>query len=135
MNNFQLKTLKVKNDFAQVQGAYLADLQQALYIEAETVMTAAKRDYVPVVTGALRNSGTVLRPVVKGDNVEVTLGFGGDSAPYAAIVHEYPKSFGQGKNKYLSQPLAVSAKGMANRIAKYISKSVARRNRGGDVAS
>lgn len=119
--------MTVRNNIAQIQGAYLADLKQALYLEAEIVMTSAKRDYVPVVSGALRNSGTVLAPVVKGDSIEVELGFGGPAAPYAAIVHEYPKSYGQGKNKYLTQPLAVSAKGLTSRIAKHIQRAVNRR--------
>lgn len=129
MSQFFLKTTNVKNNFAQIQGAYLSDLEQALYLEAELIMTTSKRDYVPVKSGALRNSGTVLKPVVKGEKIEVTLGYGGSSAPYAAVVHEYPKSFGQGKNKYLSQPLNISAKGMANRIAKHIRKAVNRRGR------
>lgn len=129
MNEFLLKTTNVKNNFAQIQGAYLEDLERALYLEAELIMTTSKRDYVPVVTGALRNSGTVLKPVVKADKIEVALGYGGSSAPYAAVVHEYPKSFGQGKNKYLSQPLNISAKGMAGRIATYIRNTVNRRGR------
>lgn len=131
MTDFYLKTVNVKNNFSEIQGAILEDLEKALYLEAELVMTTSKRDYVPVVTGALRNSGTVLKPVKKGDKIEVAMGYGGSSAPYAARVHEYPKSFGQGKNKYLAQPLNISAKNMAARIAKHIRDAVNRRGRGG----
>jgi hypothetical protein len=115
---------KVKNEFAKVQRATQQDVADLLYQEAEVIMTASKRYYVPVVTGALRNSGTVLRPVITDDSITVTLGFGGDAAPYAAIVHEYPKSYGQGRNKYLSIPLNISVKGMANRIAKALERKM-----------
>ncbi|NBO55359.1 MAG: hypothetical protein EBU84_12390 [Actinobacteria bacterium] len=130
MTDFYLKTVSVKNDFAQIEGAILDDLEKALYLEAELIMTTSKRDYVPVVTGNLRNSGTVKRPVRNGDKIEVELGYGGSAAPYAAIVHEYPKTIGQGKNKYLSQPLAVSSKNMAARVAKHIRNAITRRGRG-----
>lgn len=124
MSNSFVKTVKVKNDISKITNATIKDLQAALYLEAELVMTTAKRDYVPVVTGNLRNSGTVSLPEVKGDTVQVKIGFGGASAPYAAVVHEYPKGYGQGKNKYLSQPLNISAKNMTQRIAKHIRRSI-----------
>ena len=128
-NTFELKVIKFKNDFDKIQGGTIKDLKVALYREAETIMTAAKTDYVPIRTGALRNSGTVYVPEETPTSVEVRMGFGGASAPYAAVVHEYPKKYGQGKNKYLSQPLNISAKGMANRIAKAIRNSINARGR------
>lgn len=124
MSNSFVKTVKVKNDISKITNATIKDLQAALYLEAELVMTTSKRDYVPVVSGNLRNSGTVSLPEVKGDTVQVKIGFGGASAPYAAVVHEYPKGYGQGKNKYLSQPLNISAKNMTQRIAKHIRRSI-----------
>lgn len=123
MTVFQLKVVKLKNDFDKISGATVKDLKAALYQEAETIMTASKRDYVPIKTGALRNSGTVYLPEEMPDRVQVRLGFGGASAPYAAIVHEYPKSYGQGKNKYLSIPLGISAKNMASRIAEKMKRA------------
>ena len=80
-------------------------------------MTDSKTNYVPVDTGNLRNSGTVLPPVMKGKTIEVTLGYGGSATPYAVVVHEYPPTVGQGKNKYLSKPLNKAEKGMATRLA------------------
>lgn len=77
---------------------------------------------MPVDTGTLRNSGTVLKPVIEKDKVTVTLGYGGAASKYAAIVHEYPKSYGQGKNKYLSIPANIAIKGMATRIAKAVER-------------
>lgn len=126
-NKFELKAKIVRNDFSKVSGATLHDLQSALYMEAEAIMTASKQYYVPVDTGNLRNSGTVLPPKLKDGKVSVTLGYGGASAPYAAIVHEYPKSYGQGKNKYLSTPLNIAVRGMGARIASRLRISKNRR--------
>jgi len=108
---------KIKNELPQVSKATVQDVANELFHEGESIMTAAKTLYVPVVTGALRNSGTVKRPEITKDKVTVTLAFGNDAAPYAAIVHEYPKSYGQKKNKYLITPTMVAVKGMASRIA------------------
>lgn len=126
-NKVELKAKIIRNDFSKVNGATLHDLQSALYMEAEAIMTASKQYYVPVDTGALRNSGTVNPPELKNGKVTVTLGYGGASAPYAAIVHEYPKSYGQGRSKYLSQPLNIAIKGMPQRIANRIRISKNRR--------
>ncbi len=116
------KVVKIRNDFAKVTGVTIQDVGNALYVEAEGIMTASKTLYVPVKTGALKNSGTVLKPTFVGDKVEVILGYGNDAVTYAAIVHEYPKKVGQGRNKYLTTPLAVATKDMASRIAKDLKK-------------
>lgn len=121
MNSVKLTTKIIKNDFKKVNGVVMHDVAAALYEEAEAIMTASKTYFVPVDTGTLRNSGTVLPPNVANDTVTVKLGYGGASAPYAAIVHEYPKSYGQGKNKYLAKPLNTAVKGMAMRIGKRVS--------------
>lgn len=126
-NKFELKAKIVKNDFGAVSAATMHDLKSALYVEAESIMTASKRYYVPVDTGSLRNSGTVTPPTESGNTVSVTLGYGGASAPYAAIVHEKPKAWGQGRNKYLSQPLNIAVKGMGVRIGKALRISKNRR--------
>ena len=126
------KVVKIRNDFAKVVGATIEDVGNALYVEAEGIMTASKTLYVPVKTGALKNSGTVLKPTFTGNKVEVVLGYGmgttvgtdssGAEVTYAALVHEYPKSYGQGRNKYLTTPVAVATKNMASRIAKDLKK-------------
>jgi hypothetical protein len=126
-NKFEIKAKIVKNDFGAVSAATMHDLKSALYVEAESIMTASKRYYVPVDTGSLRNSGTVTPPKESGNTVSITLGYGGASAPYAAIVHEKPKAWGQGRNKYLSQPLNIAVKGMGVRIGKALRISGNRR--------
>ena len=120
---------KITVDLSKIQGAVINDAAVALYQEGEAIMTASKRYYVPVDTGTLRNSGTVLKPVIAPNKVTVTLGYGGAASKYAAVVHEYPKSYGQGKNKYLSIPANIAIKNMASRIAKAVERSAkARRN-------
>lgn len=126
------KVVKIRNDFAKVAGVTIQDVADALYVEAEGIMTASKTLYVPIKTGALKNSGTVLKPTFTGNKVEVVLGYGmgttvgtdssGAEVTYAAIVHEYPKKVGQGRNKYLTTPVAVATKNMASRIAKDLKK-------------
>lgn len=121
-------TSKIKsNKFRYVQGAIITDLADALYTEAELIMTDSKMNYVPVDTGVLRNSGTVQKPVITRTDVTVTLGYGGPAAPYAIRVHEYPPSFGQGKNKYLSRPLNKAERGMITRVANAMKQRVRRR--------
>ena len=116
---------KVKsNKFRTIQGAVIRDLADALYVEAELIMTDSKANYVPVDTGQLRNSGTVLRPEITSNQVSVTLGYGGASAPYAAKIHEAPPRWGQGKNKYLSKPLNKASAGMTQRLSDAIARRV-----------
>jgi len=90
-----------------------------LYQGAEMVMTASKRDYVPVDKGHLRASGFVSPPVLRGfvgfgvSGGYVDLGFGGPSAPYALIVHEdLTKRHKVGQAKYLVIPLLAHMQGM-----------------------
>ena len=124
--------MKIRNDFAKVAGVTVQDVADVLRMEAEGIMTASKTLYVPVKTGALKNSGTVLKPTFTDNKIEVVLGYGmgttvgtdssGAEVTYAALVHEYPKSYGQGRNKYLTTPVAVATKNMASRIAKDLKK-------------
>ena len=111
----------------KIQGAVAKDCAAALYLEAELIMTDSKQNYVPVDTGNLKNSGVVLAPTITGNKVSVVLGYGGSAAPYAATVHEYPKAYGQHKNKYLQRPINAAAKGMSSRIASTIRRSVSMR--------
>lgn len=113
-------------------------MEAALTLEAEQIMTTAKQDYVPVgETGILRSSGHV-EPTKRsgrrglGDDVEISLSFGGSSAPYALAVHEHPSEHSpptwQGKAivfsppgrgpKFLEIPFRLARVGMAARLAK-----------------
>jgi hypothetical protein len=52
----------------------------------------AKQRYAPVVTGSLRSSIHTEQPVVTRRGASVIVGAGGAAAPYAAYVHENPRS-------------------------------------------
>lgn len=117
MNKITITSKVKSNKFKAIENATIKDLSDALYLEAELIMTDSKTNYVPVVSGNLRNTGTVLKPVWKGKTIEVVLGYGGSAAEYAAVVHEYPPTYGQGKNKYLAKPLNKAERGMAKRLA------------------
>lgn len=124
MNKFTV-TSKVKSDkFRYVQGALVSDLADALYLEAELIMTDSKQNFVPVDSGVLRNSGTVKKPVITSKDVTVVLGYGGPAASYAVVVHEYPPNVGQGKNKYLSRPLNKAERGLISRVTDTMRKRV-----------
>jgi len=108
-------------------------LATALYRNAEATMTESKR-IVPVETGTLRSSGHVQPPVVTGDNVQVTLGYGGAASAYAIVQHERLdyRHEPPGQAKYLEQPVreraAVLARSLADEVARVLSK-LARRKR------
>lgn len=114
-------SVKVTNNFTQVRNATTTDLANALYMFAEEVMTYAKIMYVPVQSGALKRSGFVNKPVKTPTRITVEIGF---NTPYALKVHEYPKSYGQGKNKYLSQPLNRMSANMDRRIRQLMRMSI-----------
>lgn len=127
MSKFQVTSKVKSNKFQYVKGALISDLADALYVEAELIMTDSKQNYVPVDTGMLRNSGTVTKPVVTKKDVTVTLGYGGPAADYAVIVHEAPPTYGQGKRKYLQKPLNNAERGMITRVADAIRQRVKNR--------
>jgi len=66
-------------------------LAQALYTRAQQIMSRS-RPLVPVVTGALRASALVYPPQIQGNTISVVFGYGGQATPYAAAVHENPRS-------------------------------------------
>lgn len=127
MNKMTLTSKITKNKLPAIQSATVDDLAAALYLEAELIMTDSKTNYVPVITGNLKGSGTVLQPERNGNKVSVTLGYGGSAAPYAAVVHEYPNSYGQHKNKYLQKPINAASHNLASRLAEHIKARLGRR--------
>jgi len=90
----------------------------ALYREAQGVMAQAL-PLTPILTGALRRSGHVDEPEITGSGAFVTLGFGGDAAPYAVYVHENltARHTPPTQAKFLEQPLNDAVDGMADRLA------------------
>lgn len=115
------RNVKITNNFTAVQNATTAQLATALYAVAEEIMTDTKANYVPVITGNLRNSGFVQKPTIVGTRVSVNLGFGGPSAVYALRVHEYPKGYGQGKSKYLTNAINTWMPTIPARMAQHLS--------------
>lgn len=77
---------------------------EVLYQVAQTILTVSQSDYVPVVTGNLRASGFVDRPVRHGaDEISVEMGY---STSYAWARHEAPMDWGQaGHSKYLERAI------------------------------
>lgn len=92
----------------------------ALYQEGNDILRASK-EIVPVDTGILKGSAFVNLPVVNGDEVSVTLGYGQAAKEYAEVQHEelsyYHKPPTQAK--YLEQPFQEAVdSGMDQRIAR-----------------
>lgn len=88
--------------------AGVAEVQEAvgefLWMEGQEIATAAAQK-APIDMGALRSSKYVEPPVPpKGRDPEVTVGFGGPSAPYALIQHERTDfHHDEGEAKYLEK--------------------------------
>ena len=123
----------------------------ALRREAELTMTEAK-SLTPVVTGTLKASGVVMKPVLDGREISVTIGFGGAASKYALSVHENPRAghtYGYGPQgqtygkraykgklrrgysrvgqwKYLEQPFLARIEGLIDRLYAHIMKDLAR---------
>ena len=110
-------------------------VERALYLEAELIMTDSKQRYVPVDLGTLRSSGHVQRPVRNGREISVSMVYGGPAAAYALAIHEHPSDASppswRGKptldfsvpgtgTKYLERPMNAALNGMAERIARRI---------------
>lgn len=99
----------------------------ALLAEAEIEMTEAKRR-TPLDTGALRASGHVGGPYRRNGGVEVVMGFGGPSAPYAIHVHERLDVFHRvGQAKFLESVLLESAPYLPQRVAERIRRGLGSR--------
>jgi hypothetical protein len=64
-----------------------AEVAKELYQFAEEVMKDSK-EVVPVLTGALMNTGKVQPPKDENGMISVTLGYGDEAVGYALYVHE-----------------------------------------------
>ena len=101
-------------------------LGAALYQEGEAIMTQAKK-IVPHDVGTLESSGDVKPPEYAGDEVSVTLGFGGAAKDYALEQHEnldYQHDEGR-QAKYLEEPAVAAHAGMSERVAQKIREYMA----------
>lgn len=101
-----------------VEGLVVGALAAALYEEAEDIMADSKANYVPVDTGTLRASGTVLPPELTGTHVVVTLGYGGAAQDYALPVHErLDVHHPHGQAKYLEAPVLAAIPQLGAKVA------------------
>ena len=101
-------------------------LAAAMFEEGNRIMTRSKM-ITPVDIGTLRNSGTVLRPEMRGNQIEVQMGFGGAASAYAEIQHErtdYHHTVGEAK--FLKKPLDAAKQGLAQRLAKRVNAAIRR---------
>ena len=93
---------------------------KALYEEATEAFSISQL-VVPVEYGALRSSGKVKPPEIRGTRATCEIVYGGAAADYALYVHESPPS--QAKHmaptrwKYLEFPVKLYAQGMGKRMA------------------
>jgi hypothetical protein len=97
-------------------------LMGAVRLEAELLKTEVQDIHVPIDLGNLKNSAFVSQT-----DKEVTLGFGGPSAPYGLIVHENLHArHPHGHAKYLEQPFKQKLKGLDSRLAATVKATVGR---------
>lgn len=117
-----------------------------LFEHGERVLAESKEKYVPVDQGALRASGHVEPPVIRGTMASVDVGFGGPSAPYALSVHENPRAgktggvSPRGKKyrtwatvgewKFLETPMKLLANLLPKVIAQRVEREIQRRAAG-----
>jgi len=94
------------------------------YIEGEKIMTDSKQNYVPVITGNLRNAGTVLPPEFTSNSIKVTLTFDAGVAPYGYVVHERPATVGQGMNKFLEKPFLAHQNSVPINVGRYLASRI-----------
>jgi hypothetical protein len=90
----------------------------ALFEEGEAIMAVSRDQFVPVDEGTLKGSGHVELPAHKGDEITVTLGYGGPAEAYAIVQHEhegYRHTVGQ--DHYLSEPLTLASGTLATDLA------------------
>ena len=113
-------TTEMTRKLQEIRQRYPKVIANAMYQEAQIEMTESKRR-VPVDTGTLRASGTVGRPVIRGEVINVTLSYGGAAKDYAIIQHERLDFFHEvGEAKFLESVLNESAPHMNARLARRI---------------
>lgn len=119
----------------KIAGRFPDRVAAAIYQEAQIEMTESKRrcpvSPLPaprgVVPGTLRDSGQVGRPERQGNNISVTLGYGGAAEDYAVVQHEnLDFHHTTGEAKFLESVLNESRPYMAGRIARRVDLNKAR---------
>lgn len=85
---------KLQANFNRLRLSTRQAIIQSLEDEAQLVLDRAKNEFVPVVTGRLRDSGRIEQHAVHlpGGKSRAVVAFGGQDAPYAVAVHENPRA-------------------------------------------
>jgi hypothetical protein len=95
---------------------------RALYQEANIIFLESQAQ-VPIDTGALRASGFVTKPTIKGTTAEVQISYGGAAASYAVIVHEdLEANHPVGKAKYLEDPTSQATPNIPKNVANSVER-------------
>jgi hypothetical protein len=92
--------------------------EAALFEEAEAIMSDSRDHFVPVDEGILKGSGHVELPERHGDEIRVTLAYGGPAEAYAEIQHDrldFKHTVGQAQ--YLAEPLQLASGTLAQDVA------------------
>ncbi len=111
----------------QAAGPLARDAMAAAMVQEQEQIMAAAKILTPVDTGVLRASGTVLPPVVAGNQIEVVSGFGGAASAYAVPVHERLGAVHKtGQAKFLEQPFLAATAGMGSRLAARVAAALGR---------
>lgn len=98
----------------------------ALHQEHERIMTEAKTR-TPVETGALRNSGRVSSPEIRGSVVISEGGFGDSAVKYAIHVHErLDLRHPVGQAKFYESVVLEAASGMEARLGQALRSAIER---------
>jgi hypothetical protein len=130
------RTVRVRN-LKELQNAFIAAGKDAPRFAARALREEADEAFalsqavVPIKTGALRTSGEVLGPQVRGTRAFVEINYGGPAAPYAIYVHELPPSRARHdyptRWKYLENPVRLYAREMGPRMTQRVLDMIARK--------
>lgn len=97
----------------------------ALFTVANRIMNDSKEHFVPVRTGALKNSGHVSLPEFGFRSVSVELGYGGAAAGYALAVHENLTAKHRiGSAKFLEKPMLKAIPTLGPELAKLMKQDL-----------
>lgn len=119
---------QMRQDLVQLKSRLTINSESAIRGEAVAILRDSQDNYVPVDSGALRDSGVVGDIERNGDTISISITY---STPYAVPVHENPSPHDpptwEGKQiqwhpsgrgpKFLELPLRAAEKGFVERVA------------------
>ena len=110
-------TAELQRKLDAVKEAGPMAVAQVLFETGEAILAVSQADYVPVDTGALKNSG-IVETADTGSRFLVTVAYGGPAADYALHVHEdLVARHVVGQAKYLEIPFRAAVEGIGGVLA------------------